>query len=121
MLQDREQFNYDVKLLNKIMPNIDLNDIVFAGKEEETTNQTDFNINVIDIFKAIYKNQLTADIKGDIKTGGTLDNIDMLGSIDVTNLGVAVDGQKLPSSSVDIKLKGMVLNYIQNYTLLIMN
>ena len=113
MLQDREQFNYDVKLLNKIMPNIDLNDIVFAGKEEETTSQTDFNINVIDIFKAIYKNQLTADIKGDIKTGGTLDNIDMLGSIDVTNLGVAVDGQKLPSSSVDIKFKG---NGIKLYT-----
>ena len=113
MLQDREQFNYDVKLLNKIMPNIDLNDIVFAGKEEETTNQTDFNINVIDIFKAIYKNQLTADIKGDIKTVGTLDNIDMLGSIDVTNLGVAVDGQKLPSSSVDIKLKG---NGVKLYT-----
>ena len=56
---------------------------------------------------------MTADIKGNIKTDGTLDNIDMLGSIDVTNLGVAVDGQKLPSSSVDIKFKG---NGIKLYT-----
>ena len=113
MLQDKEQFKYDIKVLNKIMPNIDLNDIVFATQEEEPKNPQDFRINPIDIFKAIYKNQLTADIKGDVKTTGTLEDIDMSGSIDVSNLGVAVDGKKLPASSADVKLKG---NRIKLYT-----
>ena len=113
MLQDKEQFKYDIKVLNKIMPNIDLNDIVFATQEEEQKNPQDFRINPIDIFKAIYKNQLTADIKGDVKTTGTLEDIDMSGSIDVSNLGVAVDGKKLPASSADVKLKG---NRIKLYT-----
>ncbi len=113
ILQDKEQFNFDIKVFNKIMPEIDLNDIVFAEKEEIQKTQSDFKINPIDIFKAIYKNQLTADVKGDVKTDGTLDNINMSGSIDVTNLGVAVDGKKLPASSADIKLKG---NGIKLYT-----
>lgn len=113
MLQDKEQFKYDIKVLNKIMPNIDLNDIVFATQEEEPKNPQDFRINPIDIFKAIYKNQLTADIKGDVKTTGTLEDIDMSGSIDISNLGVAVDGKKLPASSADVKLKG---NRIKLYT-----
>ena len=113
MLQDKEQFNFDIKVFNKIMPEIDLNDVVFAEKEEEQKPKSDFRINPIDIFKAIYKNQLTADIKGDVKTAGTLDDIDMLGLIDVTNLAVAVDGKKLPASSADIKLKG---NGIKLYT-----
>lgn len=113
MLQDKEQFKYDIKVLNKIMPNIDLNDIVFATQEEEPKNPQDFRINPIDIFKAIYKNQLTADIKGNVKTTGTLEDIDMSGSIDVSNLGVAVDGKKLPASSADVKLKG---NRIKLYT-----
>ncbi len=117
MLQDRVQFNYDFKLLNKIMPNVDLNDLVFATNDENQDNAQEFNINFIDIFKAIYKNQLTADVKGDIKTTGTLDDIDMSGFINVSNLGVAVDGKKLPSSSVDLKLKGNGINiYTKLYT-----
>lgn len=117
MLQDRVQFDYDFKLLNKVMPNIDLNDLVFATNDENQDNVQEFNINFIDIFKAIYKNQLTADVKGDIKTTGTLDDIDMSGFINVSNLGVAVDGKKLPSSSVDLKLKGNGINiYTKLYT-----
>ena len=113
MLQNREQFSYDIKLFNKIMPQIDLNDIVFAQNDDEPAEKSDFRVNPIDIFKAIYKNQLTADVKGDVKTSGTLDDIDMLGTIDVTNLGVAVDGKKLPESTADIKFKG---NGIKLYT-----
>lgn len=117
MMQDKVQFNYDIKLLNKIMPQLDLNDIVFASNEEEKKNPQDFNINLIDIFKAIYKNRLTADVKADVKTSGTLDDIDMTGYIDVSNLSVVVDGKILPASSADIKLKGNGINlYTKLYT-----
>lgn len=117
MMQDKVQFNYDIKLLNKIMPQLDLNDIVFASNEDEKKNTQDFNINLIDIFKAIYKNRLTADVNADVKTSGTLDDIDMTGYIDVSNLSVAVDGKILPASSADIKLKGNGINmYTKLYT-----
>lgn len=112
MLQDRVQFSYNINLLNKIMPNIDLNDLVFSP-QEEANQPADFALNLIDVFKAIYKNNLTADVNAEIKTSGTIDNIDMLGYVDVSNLGVDVDGKRLPSSSADIKLKG---NGIKIYT-----
>ena len=117
MLQDRVQFSLKLKLLNKIMPNVDLNDLVFSTNDEKHDDVDEFNINLIDIFKAIYKNQLTADVIADIKTSGTLDNVDMLGFVNVSNLGVAVDGKKLPDSSVDLKLKGNGINiYTKLYT-----
>ena len=106
MLQDKVQFNYDVKVLNRVMPDIDLNDLVFAPQtesEEKTSSQT---INIIEIFKAIHNNQLTADLTADIKTKGTFEDIHFDGSANISNAGVAVDGKKLPSSSADFEFKG---------------
>ena len=106
MLQDKVQFNYDFKILNRIMPDIDLNDLVFAPQtesEEKTPSQT---INIIEIFKAIHNNQLTADLTADIKTKGTFEDIHFDGSANISNAGVAVDGKKLPSSSADFEFKG---------------
>ena len=111
-LEDREQFTYDVKILNKIMPNVDLNDLVFA-QPQETETEIDFEINPIYIFKAIYKNQLTADIKTDINIGGDLENLSLSGNANVYNFTVAVDGKKLPAGNIDVNLKG---NKIKLYT-----
>ena len=108
MLQDKEQFNYDIKIFNKIMPELDLNDLVFAQpqEEEEQTIQQDLNFNIIDIFKSIYKNQLTANLQADIKTSGTLDDIDLQGKANISNISVGVDGKPLPASNVDFNFKG---------------
>lgn len=110
MLQDKEQFSYDIKLFNKIMPNIDLNELVFAPKANEDTQKQEFSLNIIDIFKAIYINKLTADIKGDLKTSGTLDDINMSGFVNISNISVAVDGKNLPASNADLSFKGNKIN-----------
>ena len=117
-LLDREQFSYDIKLLNKIMPDIDLNDLVFAQQtemsvqpphptplplEEGAVKQP---VNIIDIFNAIYKNGITADLIADVKTSGTLENINFDGKANITNISVGVDGKPLPPSNADIKLSG---------------
>lgn len=117
MLQDKVQFNLNIKLLNKIMPDVDLNDIVFSQKEQVTNEDVQSALNIIDIFKAIHNNSLTADLNTDIKTSGSFDEIHFDGRANISNLSLAVDGKKLPSSSVDMDFKGKNINmYTKLYT-----
>lgn len=118
-----KQFSYDVKINNNIMPDIDLNDIVFAEPTEEETDKnlntvnsekigkcgvTDnmLPFNIIDIFEAIHKNQLAANLYTDIKTTGTTDDIQYDGIFKIDGMTVAVDGKKLPEGIVNAKFKG---------------
>lgn len=113
MLQDREQFSYDFKLLNKVMPDVELNELVFATPQEEQPSkpiEPAEPFDIIPIFKSIHDNQLTADLKGNITTEGTFDNINFDGNLNISNLGISVDGKKLPPSSIDIKLKGQTIS-----------
>lgn len=118
-LQDKEQFSFDVKALNKIMPDIDLNDLVFAPQtdtliqptqtiplSEDTVNP----LNIIDIFKSIYKNGITADLTADITTSGSLENIVLDGTANISNISLDADGKPLPRSNADIKFHGNKIN-----------
>jgi len=119
ILEDTKHFSYDIKLQNNIMPDIKLHDLVFPEKEivdetETTLNTTDTTataqtvpmINVIDIFKAIHKNQLSANLSADLKTTGTFDDINYEGTIKVDGMTVAVDGKQLPEGIINAKFKG---------------
>ena len=117
MLQDRVQFNYNVKLLNKVMPDIDLNDILSAPQSENIEKNQGQIVNIIDIFKAIHNNNLTADMVADVKSSGTFEDIHLDGTVNVSNLGVAVDGKKLPQSNIDLKFSGSHIDmYSKLYT-----
>ena len=61
VLKDREQFHYNIKVLNKIMPDVELNDIVFTPQAQEETAQEFEMPDIIGILKGIYANNLTAD------------------------------------------------------------
>ena len=110
MLDDRVQFNYNFNLFNKVMPNIDLNDIVFSQTFENQEQPQTVSINLIEIFKNIYRNQLGANITVDLKTTGSFDNMHLNGSAVISDLALAVKGKKLPSSNVDIKFNGNKIN-----------
>ncbi len=120
MLQDKEQFSYDIKLLNKIMPDMDLNELVFnpqAQNQVQVQPQQAQQVDIIEILKMVYKNQLTADVKGDVVVSGTFDDVNLDGTLNVSNLSIAVDGKKLPSSNADLTLKGNKINmYAKLYT-----
>lgn len=108
-----EQFNYDIKVFNKIMPDVELNDLVFAPQTDENKQDPpQIALNILDIFKAVHKNQITANIKTDLKTSGSIDNIDMKGLINISNLSLAVNGEKLPAGHVmfDFNGKKIILN-----------
>lgn len=102
--------NYDLKINNKIMPNIQLDDLVFPKTVSVDNNQSKKEqaptINIIDIFKSIKQNGLQADILADIKTSGTLKNHNLNGKLNVSAMSVAVNGKKLPESYANLKFRG---------------
>ena len=107
ILDNREQFKYDIKLFNKIMPDVDLNELVFNPQPKQNTDNKNTNLqfNIIEIFNALYQNKLSADLITDIKTFGTLDDINITGLIKASGISLAVDGKKLPPSNFDMVLK----------------
>ena len=56
---DREQFTYKLKIDNKIMPDLDLHELVFAPQEDSNKKKTEapeIKINILEILNGIYKN-----------------------------------------------------------------
>ena len=114
MLQDKVQFRYNVNIFNKVMPDLDLNDLLFISQEENTQKDSSAQItNLTNIFQTIHDNGLTADLNVDIKTKGSIDNIHFSGNAALSNLGLVVDGKQLPYSNVDINFYG---NNIKMYS-----
>lgn len=108
-LDGDEQFVYDVKVLNHLMPQISLNDMVFNPEpqqeqtiQESAAQQTAF-VNVVEIFKSLHKTGLTANLNANIKTSGSFEIPIIEGICDVEKLSVLVDGQKLPEGYVKVK------------------
>ncbi len=117
MFKDREQFSYDVNVLNKIMPDTDFNDFVFVQEAKEDSQSELVSFNILDIFKAIYHNHLTADLKSKIVINGSLENLSFSGFANISNFSMAVDGKKLPAGNLDLKMKGnKILLYSKLFT-----
>lgn len=104
--------NYDLNVYNKLMPNVQLDDLVFpktvavADLEDIQQENSTPQINIIDIFKAIKNNGLHADVVAKIKTFGTLNNPEIKGDLDISAMTVAIKGNKLPESYANLKFKG---------------
>ena len=112
-LRENEQFNYNLKVYNQIMPDIDLNELILAPKTDEKKTAAEFSFtDIINIFEAIYKNKLTANIDADIKSYGTTDDIKIDGYFNVSNLSVAVDGKPLPAGTVSLKMNNNKIDLI---------
>ena len=98
VLKGREQFSYDVKILNKIMPDMELDELVFnpAPAEEKPKEETE-RVDIIGILKGIYANNLTAKANADL----TIAKEGIKGQAEVTNLSII----NLPPSFVKLKFK----------------
>ena len=102
-LAEREQFTYKLKINNKVMPDLDLHELVFnpavVNEEDKNKSQnTNFEINILDIFKGIYNNKITANLEADL----TITKDGNSGYIKADNLSI-VD---LPPSTANLKFKG---------------
>ncbi len=112
VFNDEVVSNYDLKIYNKIMPDLNLHDLVFPQDivvEDETETvkcPVGEKFNIIDILKSVYDNQLGADVLADITTSGTIKEPHFKGHLKIDALTVGVDGKKLPESYADILFKG---------------
>ena len=106
VLKGREQFNYNVKIFNKIMPDMELNDLVFNPTENNIEKKEDVKIDIISILKGIYANNLTA--KADANLVITNDGIK--GYVDLSNLSLI----NLPKSNLKLKFKDKNINIDSN-------
>jgi hypothetical protein len=102
--------NYNVKVFNKIMPDLSLNDLVFPQQtllddEDKSSTTSNININPIEIFNKILENKFSADVKTDVKISGTTKSPKIIGKLNVEALSVAVNGNKLPESYFNLKFK----------------
>jgi uncharacterized protein involved in outer membrane biogenesis len=107
VLDNHTASNFDIKIQNKIMPDVQLNDLIFPQETEQEVSETEANnFDIFTPLKKIAQNQLSADLTADIKTSGTLKNPKVLGKIDVEALTVGVDGKLLPESYLKLLFKG---------------
>lgn len=117
-LKNREQFSYKIKINNKIMPDMDLHDLVFNPITEENNEEkketADFNINILDILNDIYDNKITANLDVDLTTAKTGKNLILNGYANADNLSVSPSGLTLPSSDVKLKFKGEKIDINSN-------
>lgn len=106
VLKGKEQFNYNIKVLNKIMPDVELNDLVFNPAPAEEAPQEFEMPDIIGILKGIYANNLTADADVDLKIA----NDGINGHADITNISII----NLPASSLNLKFKGEKIDILSD-------
>jgi len=112
VLDGKTVSNYDINVYNRIMPDLQLQKLVFSedvitedDNPELKAKSPALNFNVVDFLNAIVKNQFCGDLTADIKTSGSLKSPVINGKLNVDALSVAVDGKKLPESYIDLQFK----------------
>ncbi len=105
-LNSVEQFSYNVKLFNRLMPEISLNDLVFNPQPQQKASEEQFVFNIIDLFKALNKSELSANLGMDLKTSGSFSSPELEGVVNLDKISVLVDGKKLPESFLTLNAKG---------------
>ena len=111
-LADREQFNYNLKINNKIMPDLDLHELVFNPQEEmnEKDKNQNAEINILEIFKGLYDYKITANLDADL----TLKPSSYNGYMKLDNLSIAPSGMVLPASDLKLNFKNTEINIDSN-------
>ncbi|MBQ7126269.1 AsmA family protein [bacterium] len=111
ILKNREQFKYDIDILNYIMPKFDINDVISAPQNTVVEdNKNDFKINILDILKNIYKYKLTADISSNL----VLHEHSYNGYLNIDNLSIKTDDVSLPASELKLVCKNKNININSN-------
>ena len=104
VLKDREQFNYNINLFNKIMPETELNDLIFNPQPKK--EQKEVKVNIIEILRGLYEYNVTAN--ADVNLNTSKESVD--GTVKITNVSI-ID---LPKSNADLAFKNNTINLDSN-------
>lgn len=92
ILDGRKQIAYDLSVFSKILP-------VFDSKKPP-------EFNFIGVFKDLYKYNMKANIKSDLKISGKPEDVNVDGNIDLDKVSFTIGGKTLPQSNLELKFKG---------------
>ena len=106
VFKDREQFKYNLSVLNKIMPDIELNDLITNPQAAEEAQKESEPVNITEIFKGLYKSRLCANADTDLIIAREGIN----GKAVVTNLSIL----NLPPGDANVEFKGNSINILSN-------
>ncbi len=112
VLKDKEQFSCNFNIFNKVMPDIDINDLVFNTNVNEEEKQTeDIKFDIISILKGLYDYKMTAALNADLK----IDKESLDGNVILDKVSI-ID---LPNSNAEFLFKGNLITLNTNlYTAL---
>ncbi len=107
--------NYDIKIYNKIMPNLSLDDLIFPKEVQIETAQPQIQqnqpqINLTDILNAVVNRKLHADILADIKTSGTFKSPIQKGKFEINHLTTELNNELLPEGYIKLLFKDHYTN-----------
>ena len=105
ILKDREHFKYNINLFNKIMPDVELNELVFNPSQQENTSEP-VKVDIISILKGLYDYNVTAN--ADINLVTKKESID--GGVNINNVSI-ID---LPASNANLKFIGNTIDIDSN-------
>lgn len=107
VFKDREQFNYNLKVLNKIMPDIDINEVLENPSQPEDKEKKDAQpIDIMGILSGIYYNNLTANANADL----TIERENINGKAELSNVSIL----NLPPSDAKLIFKGKSIDVVSN-------
>ncbi len=120
VLDNLKQFTFNIKISNKLMPELNLHDLVFSPQTTSQTNTTpqksDFDI--ISVLNGINKIGITTNLETDIKTHGSLSSPVLNGFIKLDNISMNVDNEKLKPSDMTVIAKNNAISFNINLALL---
>ena len=108
VFKEREQFKYNLCVLNKIMPDLELNDLITnpQGEEEENIKKESEPINITQILKGLWQSNLRAGADANL----TIAQKGIDGKIAITDLSIL----NLPPSNADLKFAGNSITILSN-------
>lgn len=105
ILDGRKQISYDLSLSSKLFPQP-------AQKDLKTKQPT---LNVIDVFKELYKYNLKAEINANLKIKGEQDNPEIDGKVELNQIAFTLGGVTLPNSNLKLDFDGDKVKINSNF------
>jgi hypothetical protein len=92
ILDNRKQISYNLSMFSKLFP-------IQADAKIKTQPQS---FNIIEVFNELYKYNLNAAIKADLRISGEVENPSIDGIIDLDKISLVLGGKTLPQSSLKL-------------------
>lgn len=117
VLDGFETFNYEIDVFNRLMPDIDINELVFASSSdiEKKENNQDINFNILEFFKQIKNKQIKSELDVELDISGNFEKPVLVGEVSLDKISMLLNGKMLPESNVELEFNKDGLEIESNF------